>query len=1302
MPDATVIGKVAIKVVPDTGDFRGETQRKLTAIEKQLDPIKVGLELSKAAKKKVQAEVDVMTRRRTVTIAPEIDNAAAAKVASTLAALSGGRSIANLGSDIADWAGQLDKQVPKIAGLTLAITNLTSAALAGTANLFSLAGSLASTAGAGLALPGILGGIAIGTGAVIAVLKDFNDRLPEVADKFHHLQDQMSDKFWARAEEPIRRFIDELFPEFSAGIQDTSSKLGTFFANLANSGRGKFSGELKGMFDDLNRSINISSQYTDDFAGILQQLGSVGAGNLPRLARWFGDISAGFNDFLARKGQGGLQDIVDQGIVALNHLGGVVGGTGSLLAGLAKAAEESGASTLATLDATINSAARKVNGSTFQNALRNAFAGARVGIDELTDRSGAQFESLLLRISDLLSKALPKAGETAGTALGAIFDGLDQPVVESTLLGFLDDLNDVVANLAPTMPAVARGLAAVVDTVGDVSINVSKGLAPLLQSLGDNLPGLADDLDPLIEQLGELTENAAEMASGVLPEFLDQVGAIGDTLATVLRPLNDFLDVMGNLPGPIKTVASNLVSIGLIVGAGAWMGGAVRSKILGVSESLLQTSANAKVAQGSLFQASLAAENIGTKLTRARSGIAIGALAIGSMATEAAGTNDALSILSSTATGAVMGTAFGPGWGTVIGGAAGALLGLYNAVTQTDDGMKDAVPSVEAFSATLNDLTGASTEATRSLVFDNLKDSGVLESMATYGISARQVIDGVLGQAKARKELAAAISQERAEGEGYLATAQAMLDSSGGGVEQLTAADREYYKSLVATGQQLTANADRLEGEIKNSEDSVTATRAKALAVKDYGNLLKGLPPLLKTSIKTEGLDGTVKEVRDLAKQYKLTPKQVRTLVEAEGIDLTDTQIKNLIANLKKFGNTKGTAKVDIDTSAAKQTQNKFTTEIIGQFNKTVGTAKAKIDDQATPTINSIRQNLIDLNGNTATVTVNHRDIYTVEHRGGGGGKGVGTADDSGRKAGQDAAHGFSEDFAKTLDKLQKQISKAYEKVLDKAGKKGAKAVKAAFAFEMSKMNDLAREHRHLMTQLENAKSVLEGYKAQWQAMHDTVRDTIVSSADITQLGAKTYNGIIRGLTKAKEQAQAFRKVINDLIAGGLNQTTLKQILAAGPEAGLSIARAILDGGIQQVNEIQAEIDAAAEGAGTAAGQHFFGDLVSQAQDDVDKLLDQLGPLQARLEKFAHDLIESLSKALKREWNNQMAPTSHFEQPHRGGGGGNKKTAASAKLAGSAGGTFVAKQTNLTYNAAPGRSISTQEELFEALGRAGL
>lgn len=1384
---ATIIGQVAVEVRPDTTDFRKTAKRELTAIEKSLDkikvefdadtdkvardlrdslrklqnkadrnPIKIKVEIESASARVTSTRLAVLGRNRSVRFAPTLDEGAAAKVATALAALSGARSVGNIGGDFMDVLQDLDKSVPKIGAWALALGNLGSFAATATSNTLALGSSLASIAPAALALPGIFGGLAIGAGATFAVFKDFNKVIPEFKSQLSSLQDEMSGTFWSKAEEPIRHFIDTIFPLFADGMKGTSSSLGGFFGGLAGSFENVFNGPLEAMFDDLNKSIDISSQYTDQFASVIQQLGSVGAGQLPRLAGWFGDITTEFDDWLKDKGPAGLQKLVDTGIEGLQDLGGIVVATSSTFAGLARAAEKAGGSSLQMVRDTMEGVADTVNSPKFQKSMTTVFEAAHEGMHELAHRTGPEFKGFMERLATTLDSVLPSAGRAAGDALGAIFGALDQPKVQDSVIGLFDSLESSISNLAPSMPAVADGLAGIADVVGSLAENVSKGLSSALDIVAPAISGLADDLDPLIDELGILFDSLINGSGPAVDTFADALGGLAGVVADVLGPVNDLIGFLDSIPGVSGTAFQDLTTIGLLVGGALWFGPAIKGKLLGFSDSMLDLATKAPRAEGALLRVGSAAEGIGSRMTGGRLallGIGGGIEAIGSQAGES---NEALGLLASVGGGALMGFAVGGPVGAAIGGAASGLLTLTTNALSSKSAAKEAAPAWANLAATLNDVTGAATEATRSMIYDDLNKAGVIKEFTdSYGISSRTVIDGVLGQKKAREQLTAAIAAERAEGQSYIDEYNAATKAASDSGTTLTATEEAYYLSLSKTGQKLIEHADNLEKEIGLQEDAVASVRAKAAAIADYDTALRGLPKDLITEVKTEGadgkigLDGTIRQVKDLAKQFHLTPKKIRTLIEAEGIDLSQRELRKLIASITKADKTDAHPRVTLDAKDAGKKVDTIKTDVKGlnklkgvtevrvkdsaskpitvvqqkiqKFAAITATAHLGVQDSASSTISRVTIALNQLNGKTATTY-----IKTVRLGNGGGGQNS-DLPGSGRVSKQ-VIEASAADVVDAWQKaLKKQLAKATSRVdanWDALWKKFSKPeqhkkLQQMFGDDRKAMNALERQINSLQTALDNAQNNLKNLIDQQAAYKQSVIDSINATGDPVASGATTYAGIVRMMEKARDRAKQFSAVIQELIKQHLNPTTLQQLINAGPEAGLNTAQQILAGGVQGINDIQAEIQAAGESVGTATSENMFGSLIDDAETTVNSLIAKLKPLQDQLRKFAKDLIAALRDQLQKEAISMglgnVDGGSAWHPGNTGGGGGKggkggsnsrvtsatPATAAAFAAASSSHSQTVVSNKTLIYNAAPGRSLDSEGDLFEAINKTG-
>jgi ArsR family metal-binding transcriptional regulator len=262
-------GKVQLQSELDAGDIKLKiSDQSLREMTHQLNnwrddnsPLKIKIEpdvsaLSSAA---TSARLGLLTRPRTVSIIPQLNNAAVAKVATALAALSGVRVLNKLFREFGEILSNLDRSVPIIGSLASAMAGLAGFALAGASNLFSLSASLAQIGPTVALLPGLFGGFAVGIGVTIAALKDFNKQIPEVKQTLSDLQNTISSNFWDKAREPIKEMVDSLLPAFRKGVADTATELGGFFGSFASNLGTSLGPALGQMFTDLSQSITIAT-----------------------------------------------------------------------------------------------------------------------------------------------------------------------------------------------------------------------------------------------------------------------------------------------------------------------------------------------------------------------------------------------------------------------------------------------------------------------------------------------------------------------------------------------------------------------------------------------------------------------------------------------------------------------------------------------------------------------------------------------------------------------------------------------------------------------------------------------------------------------------------------------------------------------------------------------------------------------------------------------------------------------------------------------------------------------------------
>lgn len=600
---AKVIGKVAIKVVPDTSDFKRDLRADLKKIEKTLDArIQVRVELHKASLQKVQKELQhwarkisplkisvvpnlqngvsayisarlkFLTRPRFATIIPRLDNGAYMRVLTLLSALSGARSLSNIFENVWDSLKNLDKAIPIIAGLSLSIVGLAGYALTAMGNIFALTQSIVEIGPAALLLPGIFGGLAIGIGASIAVLKDFNKVLPEVKSAFQDLQNQMSAVFWKQAAEPIRELVSSVMPQLIQSLRATSVALGKWFGSFADSVRTVIGPILQSTFSDLNQSINIAAGYTDHFVGILAKLGVIGAGYLPRLATWFGEISKRFDGWLGKvQADGRLVNWVETALFQFHELGRALGNLGGVLHGLAQAAQLGGGSGLTMFADTLQRIETTVKGPVFQSVLVGTLRAAHDAMSQIASTSGPSVSKFFETLGRTLTTVFPIVGDTIGTAFKAVFSALSQPEVSGGLVKMFQGIQQGVNGLAPAMAPLGKMLGSLMEIIGALAANLGPILGKAISAIAPVIQAIAGPLIGIINNLGSGVGAIMGQLAGPMKSAAPAIGGLFAAIGEAIKPVVKFLVELGAavIPmviGALKTIAERLTPVFKIIG----------------------------------------------------------------------------------------------------------------------------------------------------------------------------------------------------------------------------------------------------------------------------------------------------------------------------------------------------------------------------------------------------------------------------------------------------------------------------------------------------------------------------------------------------------------------------------------------------------------------------------------------------------------------------------------------------------------------------------------------------------------
>jgi hypothetical protein len=149
-------------------------------------------------------------------------------------------------------------------------------------------------------------------------------------------------------------------------------------------------------------------------------------------------------------------------------------------------------------------------------------------------------------------------------------------------------------------------------------------------------------------------------------------------------------------------------------------------------------------------------------------------------------------------------------------------------------------------------------------------------------------------------------------------------------------------------------------------------------------------------------------------------------------------------------------------------------------------------------------------------------------------------------------------------------------------------------------------------------RSKLEESRQQFQDYATSVSRSIVGAINFRD-AAPTFDEegnrvgltFIEALQEQATKAQEFATKVKTLIAMGLSQEALQQVLQAGVTAGTNIANELISGGstaIEQTNELVNTTQAAADEVGLLAAQNFYGAGVETAQKTYEGFKANFGP----------------------------------------------------------------------------------------------
>lgn len=550
--------------------------------------------LDETSYRSLWARLKWLTRDRIVVIHPVVNKGAAALAERTLKAITlnatGLRNAGRALKNFFEYLERLDKNAPVLGMIATGIAAIGGAAIAAVGSVSHLAVELVRMAGAGLALPGILGGFAVGIGVFVTAIKNLNKEVPKVRQDLDAMAESINQKFWNTARVPLLEAWNKVLPSLEKGFDKTASALGRWTAAMATGFADNLRPEsMNYMFDNLAKSIDIASESADDLGRIMEILGKRGSEYLPRLAAWTNDLAAGFRDWLDEADRTGrLNEMIETGITKLKEFGVLVREAGELIYILGSAAERAGFSGLKEMSEGLEQVNEDLKAN--QDTLDDYFAGSANMADGFKSLIGSivdglgEFSGTFKTISSDVQSVFEDIG-------GAIEDVLGNERFQQGVEDLFGGIKSAVEDLTSVSPELGDLAGSIASLAGSVVENIGSIGAEIVESFGPEAAALIDDLEGPIDDLSDALEHLIDVLGGTDEDFsiISTIGTIASWAST---------NVLDEATAKIEALADALEGLQRVL-SGDWGGFAQLGE--GISELLLGPLATLNRKMGDIF-----------------------------------------------------------------------------------------------------------------------------------------------------------------------------------------------------------------------------------------------------------------------------------------------------------------------------------------------------------------------------------------------------------------------------------------------------------------------------------------------------------------------------------------------------------------------------------------------------------------------------------------------------------------------------------------------------------------------------
>lgn len=524
------------------------------------------------------------------------------------------------------------------------------------------------------------------------------------------------------------------------GLGDSMSKLGNAQMPVLKTGLSDIASTLNGFGKDFMAAFT-DSDSTDQFAVVLgkinqmfqnmrpaitslvegfKNLVNVGASFLPG----FGDgIAKAAEKFRAWTENGDhIREIIQNAIDTFKVLWEIAGNVGGTLKAVFGAGSEMGMgmlNTFAELTGTMEAFTKSADG---ESNLALMFAQVRDA-------------------GDLLAPVMSEVGEALTIIAPALlaFSSALAPGFGEALQG----LNDGLRGLAPAMEplgaaigALGEPLGRVLAVVGEVAAQLIDVLGPVLGPLGDAFADLIVALQPAIDAMAGPLQTVISTLIEILPDVTELFTALIDSIVPYIGPITTLvISALNPMLATLQLLTIVLEPLSGVIGAVlvAFLAWKAVTGIIGAVGAMIDT-----------FRTKMASAVIGTQaMTVAQREAMLMSITMSqTMQSSALG---GVSAFRNTLSGLATFMTSGGGFGLAIIAATVAIGFLMQRHQEAKRAAEEQKAAIKSLADTLDDTSGAVTDATIAATAQQLATDGVTDSAKKYNISAGQLTAASLG-----------------------------------------------------------------------------------------------------------------------------------------------------------------------------------------------------------------------------------------------------------------------------------------------------------------------------------------------------------------------------------------------------------------------------------------------------------------------------------------------------------------------------------------------------------------------------